>query len=89
MVFGNKDIGMHTGRPWIPALPEHDPELCIITDRMGPDGLAECGQPEAAAVHHRSYAEGGHQFTSQLLAEAQDEAEHDAEAAYDAAIDGN
>jgi len=86
-MFGNRDIGMHTGRPWIPPAREPGPQLCIITDHMGPDGLtAECSQPADAPVHHRSYADGGHQFVSELLAEAQDAAERDAEAAYDARL---
>jgi hypothetical protein len=85
-MFGNRDIGMHTGRPWIHSSPGPGPELCIITDRMGPDGLADCGQPADAAVHQRSYTQGGHEFLSELMAEYQKEAERDAEAAYDAAM---
>lgn len=77
-MFGNRDIGMHTGRPWIPPVREPGPDLCVIFD---------CALPEAAPVHHRSYAESGHQFLSELMAEAQDDAEGNAEAAYDAAME--
>lgn len=67
-MFGNKDIGMHTGSPW-PALnyrPPRDagPEVCILTTHYDADGmLAECGLPADAPVHQRGYAEGGHEFT--------------------------
>jgi hypothetical protein len=74
-MFGNRDIGMHTGRPWVPLLRDPEPDLCIITDLMGPGGLAECGQPADAPVHHRSYTEGGHEFLSDLMAGALDDDE--------------
>ena len=88
-MFGNKDTGMHTGYSWAGQRPrDTGPDLCIVTDRTGPDGLVQCDQPADAPVHRKSYAEGGHEFTSELMAEAEDEAERDAEAAYDAVTEG-
>ena len=81
-MFGNKDTGMHTGRPWASGRTATGPELC-----------AHCGLPESAPVHRRKpdsvdwatwiYAQGGHPFESQAMADDRDEAERDAKAAYD------